>query len=43
MKEENKNVKILSIEGKDLLTKNYTTTERTLYKASLDDSIFTSC
>ena len=39
MKEENKNVKILSIEGKDLLTKNYTTTERTLYKASLDDSI----
>lgn len=35
----NKNVKILSIEGKDLLLKQYTVNENTIYKASLDDSI----
>lgn len=36
---KNKNVKILSIEGKDLLLKQYTVNENTIYKASLDDSI----
>lgn len=35
----NKNVQILSIEGKDLLTKKYKVNKNSLYKASLDDSI----
>lgn len=35
----NKNVQILSIEGKDLLTKNYRVDKNTLRKGSLDDSM----
>lgn len=35
----NKNIQILSIEGKDLLTKKYKVNKNSLYKASLDDSI----
>lgn len=35
----NKNVQILSIEGKDLLTKNYKVDKNTLRKGSLDDSM----
>ena len=35
----NKNVQILSIEGKDLLVKKYKVTDKTIYKGSLDDSI----
>lgn len=35
----NKNVQILSIEGKDLLVKNYRVNKNTLYKGSLDDSM----
>lgn len=36
---ENKNVQILSIEGKDVLTKRYVVNKETLYKGSLDDSL----
>ena len=35
----NKNIQILSIEGKDVLTKNYCVSKDSLFKASLDDSI----
>lgn len=35
----NKNVQILSIEGKDLLTKYYKVNKHTMYKGSLDDSM----
>ena len=35
----NKNVQILSIEGKDLLTKNYKVNKNTIRKGSLDDSM----
>ena len=35
----NKNVQILSIEGKDLLTKRYKVNKKSIYIASLDDSI----
>ena len=35
----NKNVQILSIEGKDLLTKNYRVNKDTIRKGSLDDSM----
>lgn len=37
----NKNVQIFSIEGKDLLTKNYCLTKNSLRKGSLDDSMET--
>lgn len=39
MKKENKNVQILTIEGKDLITKEYKINNKTFYKGSLDDSI----
>lgn len=39
MIEENKNVQILSIEGKDLITKDYKVNDNTFYKGSFDDSI----
>ena len=35
----NKNVQILSIEGKDLLTRRYKFNKHSIYKGSLDDSI----
>ena len=37
----NKNIQIFSIEGKDLLTKNYCLTKNSLRKGSLDDSMET--
>ena len=36
---DNKNVQILSIEGKDLITKRYEVNKNAIYKASLDDSM----
>jgi len=36
---ENKNVQILSIEGKDLITKKYEVNKNSIYKASLDDAM----
>ena len=38
-KKENKNVQILSIEAKDLLTKRYEFKDGTIFKGSLDDSM----
>ena len=34
----NKNVQIVSVEGKDVLTKRYNITSKMIYKGSLDDS-----
>ena len=40
-KEINKNVQIVSVEGKDVLTKNYKITDKTLRIGSLDYSMET--